>query len=124
MAKKEENTPKAPRLSTIERLQLQLADAKAKQKERDAKKVDAIKEQYRAAVVRQQKAELKVADLVRRITEAVGHDEMVRITEAIDEMVRITEAIDEMIPVTEAIDEEVNAEIDAKIAAADGEATE
>ena len=100
MAKKEENTPKAPRLSTIERLQLQLAEAEAKQKERDAKKVDAIKEQYRAAAVRLQKAELKVADLIGRITEAVGHDEMVRITEAIDQ--------------------EVNAEIDA----ADGEATE
>ena len=100
MAKKEENTPKAPRLSTIERLQLQLAEAEAKQKERDAKKVDAIKEQYRAAAVRLQKAELKVADLIRRITEAVGHDEMVRITEAIDQ--------------------EVNAEIDA----ANGEATE
>ena len=100
MAKKEENTPKAPRLSTIERLQLQLAEAEAKQKERDAKKVDAIKEQYRAAAARLQKAELKVADLIRRITEAVGHDEMVRITEAIDQ--------------------EVNAEIDA----ADGDATE
>lgn len=100
MAKKEENTEKAPRLSTIERLQLQLAEAEAKQKERDAKKVDAIKEQYRAAAARLQKAELKVADLIRRITEAVGHDEMVRITEAIDQ--------------------EVNAEIDA----ADGEATE
>ena len=100
MAKKEENTPKAPRLSTIERLQLQLAEAEAKQKARDAKKVDAIKEQYRAAAARLQKAELKVADLIRRITEAVGHDEMVRITEAIDQ--------------------EVNAEIDA----ASGEATE
>ena len=100
MAKKEENTPKAPRLSTIERLQLQLAEAEAKQKERDAKKVDAIKEQYRAAAARLQKAELKVADLIGRITEAVGHDEMVRVTEAIDQ--------------------EVNAEIDA----ADGEATE
>ncbi len=100
MAKKEENTPKAPRLSTIERLQLQLAEAEAKQKARDAKKVDAIKEQYRAAAARLQKAELKVADLIGRITEAVGHDEMVRITEAIDQ--------------------EVNAEIDA----ADGEATE
>ena len=100
MAKKEENTPKAPRLSTIERLQLQLAEAEAKQKARDAKKVDAIKEQYRAAAARLQKAELKVADLIRRITEAVGHDEMVRITEAIDQA--------------------VNAEIDA----ASGEATE
>ena len=100
MAKKEENTPKAPRLSTIERLQLQLAEAEAKQKARDAKKVDAIKEQYRAAAARLQKAELKVADLIRRITEAVGHDEMVRITEAIDQA--------------------VNAEIDA----ANGEATE
>ena len=100
MAKKEENTPKAPRLSTIERLQLQLAEAEAKQKARDAKKVDAIKEQYRAAAARLQKAELKVADLIGRITEAVGHDEMVRVTEAIDQ--------------------EVNAEIDA----ADGEATE
>ena len=87
MTKKEDNTEKAPRLSTIERLQLQLAEAEAKQKERDAKKVGAIKEQYRAAAARLQKAELKVADLIRRITEAVGHDEMVRITEAIDQEV-------------------------------------
>ena len=60
MAKKEENTEKAPRLSTIERLQRQLAEAEAKQKERNAKKVDAIKEQYAAALARLDKAQAKV----------------------------------------------------------------
>ena len=80
MAKKEENTPKAPRLSTIERLQLQLAEAEAKQKARDAKKVDAIKEQYRAAVKRRTLTEIKIAGLVQQITNAIGYDEMVKIT--------------------------------------------
>ena len=69
MAKKEENTPKAPRLSTIERLQLQLAEAEAKQKERDAKKVDAIKEQYVAAVGRLEKAQAKVDELAAKLHE-------------------------------------------------------
>ena len=69
MARTEENTPKAPRLSTIERLQLQLAEAEAKQKARDAKKVDAIKEQYSAALVRLEKAQAKVDELRAKLNE-------------------------------------------------------
>ena len=69
MAKKEENTPKAPRLSTIERLQLQLAEAEAKQKERNAKKVDAIKEQYTAAQARLDKVRAKVNELAAKLYE-------------------------------------------------------
>ena len=69
MAKKEENTEKAPRLSTIERLQRQLAEAEAKQKERDAKKVDAIKEQYAAALARLDKAQAKVDELRAKLNE-------------------------------------------------------
>ena len=69
MAKKEETTPKAPRLSTIERLQLQLAEAEAKQKARDAKKVDAIKEQYTAAQARLEKAQAKVNELAAKLHE-------------------------------------------------------
>lgn len=74
MAKKEENTEKAPRLSTIERLQLQLAEAEAKQKERDAKKVDAIKEQYAAAVGRLEKAQAKVDELAATLHELENPD--------------------------------------------------
>lgn len=77
MAKKEENTPKAPRLSTIERLQLQLAEAEAKQKERDAKKVDAIKEQYSAALVRLEKAQAKVDELRDKLDELENPDTIV-----------------------------------------------
>jgi len=77
MAKKEENTPKAPRLSTIERLQLQLAEAEAKQKERDAKKVDAIKEQYSAALVRLEKAQAKVDELRDKLRELENPDTIV-----------------------------------------------
>lgn len=69
MAKKEENTEKAPRLSTIERLQRQLAEAEAKQKERDAKKIDAIKEQYTAAQARLDKALAKVNELADKLYE-------------------------------------------------------
>ena len=69
MAKKEENTEKAPRLSTIERLQRQLAEAEAKQKARDAKKIDAIKEQYAAAVGRLEKAQAKVDELRAKLNE-------------------------------------------------------
>lgn len=69
MAKKEENTEKAPRLSTIERLQRQLAEAEAKQKERDAKKIDAIKEQYNAAQARLDKALAKVNELAAKLYE-------------------------------------------------------
>ena len=77
MAKKEENTPKAPRLSTIERLQLQLAEAEAKQKERDAKKVDAIKEQYSAALARLEKAQAKVDELSAKLHELENSDTLV-----------------------------------------------
>lgn len=69
MAKKEENTEKAPRLSTIERLQRQLAEAEAKQKERNTKRVNAIKEQYAAALVRLEKAQAKVDELRAKLDE-------------------------------------------------------
>ena len=69
MAKKEENTEKTPRLSTIERLQRQLAEAEAKQKERNAKRVDAIKEQYAAALARLDKAQAKVDELRAKLNE-------------------------------------------------------
>ena len=74
MAKKEENTEKAPRLSTIERLQRQLAEAEAKQKERNAKRVDAIKEQYAAAVGRLEKAQAKVDELAATLHELENPD--------------------------------------------------
>ena len=74
MAKKEETTEKAPRLSTIERLQQQLAEAEAKQKERDAKKVNAIKEQYTAAVGRLEKAQAKVDELAAKLRELENQD--------------------------------------------------
>ena len=74
MAKKEENTPKAPRLSTIERLQLQLAEAEAKQKERDAKKVAALKEQYTAAQARLDKVLAKVNELAAKLHELENPD--------------------------------------------------
>ena len=77
MAKKEENTPKAPRLSTIERLQLQLAEAEAKQKERDAKKVAALKEQYTAAQARLDKELAKVNELAAKLHELENPDTIV-----------------------------------------------
>ena len=74
MAKKEENTPKAPRLSTIERLQRQLAEAEAKQKERDAKKVAALTEQYTAAQARLDKELAKVNELAAKLHELENPD--------------------------------------------------
>ena len=74
MAKKEENTEKAPRLSTIERLQRQLAEAEAKQKERNTKRVNAIKEQYAAAVGRLEKAQAKVDELAATLHELENPD--------------------------------------------------
>ena len=74
MAKKEENTEKAPRLSTIERLQQQLAEAQAKQRERDQKKVSALREQYAAAVERLKKAQAKVDELSSRLHELENPD--------------------------------------------------
>ena len=62
-------TTNLPNLSTIERLQRQLAEAEAKQKERDAKKIDAIKEQYTAAQARLDKALAKVNELAAKLYE-------------------------------------------------------
>ena len=74
MAKKEENTPKAPRLSTIERLQIQLAEAEAKQKEREQKKVGAYREQYTAAQARLDKVLAKVNELAAKLYELENPD--------------------------------------------------
>ena len=74
MAKKEENTPKAPRLSTIERLQQQLAEAQEKQRERDQKKVNVLREQYTAAVERLKKAQAKVDELAAKLHELENPD--------------------------------------------------
>ena len=74
MAKKEENTPKAPRLSTIERLQQQLAEAQEKQRERDQKKVNVLREQYTAAVERLKKAQAKVNELAAKLHELENPD--------------------------------------------------
>ena len=74
MAKKEENTEKAPRLSTIERLQQQLAEAQEKQRERDQKKVNVLREQYTAAVERLKKAQAKVDELAAKLHELENPD--------------------------------------------------
>lgn len=74
MAKKEENTQKAPRLSTIERLQLQLAEAEAKQRAREQKKVETYREQYDAAVGRLEKAQAKVDELAAKLHELENQD--------------------------------------------------
>ena len=74
MAKKEENTEKAPRLSTIERLQQQLAEAQEKQRERDQKKVNVLREQYVAAVARLEKAQAKVNELAAKLHELENPD--------------------------------------------------
>ena len=77
MAKKEENTQKAPRLSTIERLQLQLAEAEAKQRAREQKKVETYREQYVAAVGRLEKAQAKVDELAAKLRELENPDTIV-----------------------------------------------
>ena len=59
MAKKNEETT-APRMSQIERLQQQLAEAQAKAEAREQKKIEVLKQQFEAAVIRQNKAEAKV----------------------------------------------------------------
>ena len=74
MAKKEENTEKAPRLSTIERLQRQLAEAEAKQRAREQKKVATYREQYVAAVGRLEKAQAKVNELAAKLHELENPD--------------------------------------------------
>ena len=59
MAKKNEEAT-APRMSQIERLQQQLAEAQAKAEAREQKKIEQLKQQFEAAVIRQNKAEAKV----------------------------------------------------------------
>lgn len=62
MAKKNEETT-APRMSQIERLQQQLAEAQAKAEAREQKKIEVLKQQFEAAVIRQNKAEAKVSTI-------------------------------------------------------------
>ena len=59
MAKKNEEAT-APRMSQIERLQQQLAEAQAKAEARGQKKIEVLKQQFEAAVIRRNKAEAKV----------------------------------------------------------------
>ena len=59
MAKKNEEAT-APRMSQIERLQQQLAEAQAKAEAREQKKIEVLKQQFEAAVIRQNKAGAKV----------------------------------------------------------------
>ena len=58
MAKKNEEAT-APRMSQIERLQQQLAEAQAKAEAREQKKIEVLKQQFEAAVIRQIKADTK-----------------------------------------------------------------
>ena len=58
MAKKNEEAT-APRMSQIERLQQQLAEAQAKADAREQKKIEVLKQQFEAAVIRQIKADTK-----------------------------------------------------------------
>ena len=62
MAKKNEETT-APRMSQIERLQQQLAEAQAKAEAREQKKIEVLKQQFEAAVIRQNKAGAKVSTI-------------------------------------------------------------
>lgn len=58
MAKKNEEAT-APRMSQIERLQQQLAEAQAKAEAREQKKIEQLKQQFEAFVIRQNKASAK-----------------------------------------------------------------
>ena len=62
MAKKNEEA-EAPRMSQIERLQQQLAEAQAKAEARGQKKIEVLKQQFEAAVIRRNKAEVKVSTI-------------------------------------------------------------
>ena len=59
MAKKNEEA-KAPRMSQIERLQQQLTEAQAKAEAREQKKIEVLKQQFEAAVIRRNNADAKV----------------------------------------------------------------
>ena len=62
MAKKNEEAT-APRMSQIERLQQQLAEAQAKAEARGQKKIEVLKQQFEAAVIRQINAGTKAHTL-------------------------------------------------------------
>ena len=62
MAKKNEEAA-APRMSQIERLQQQLTEAQAKAAEREQRKIEVLKQQFEAAVIRQNKAQAKVSTI-------------------------------------------------------------
>ena len=64
MAKKNEEA-KAPRMSQIERLQQQLAEAQAKAEARGQKKIEVLKQQFEAAIIRRNNAEAK-ADTIQQ----------------------------------------------------------
>ena len=68
MAKKNEE-PTAPRMSQIERLQQQLAEAQAKAEAREQKKIEILKQQFEAAVIRQNKAEAKVNTIRQELSD-------------------------------------------------------
>ena len=70
MAKKNEEAT-APRMSQIERLQQQLTEAQAKAEAREQKKIEVLKQQFEAAVIRQNKAETKV-NTIRQELFALG----------------------------------------------------
>ena len=70
MAKKNEETT-APRMSQIERLQQQLAEAQAKAEAREQKKIEVLMQQFDAAAIRQHKAEVKV-NTIRQELFALG----------------------------------------------------
>ena len=66
MAKKNEEAT-APRMSQIERLQQQLAEAQAKAEAREQKKIEVLKQQFEAAVIRQIKADAKAYAIRREL---------------------------------------------------------
>lgn len=66
MAKKNEE-PTAPRMSQIERLQQQLAEAQAKAEAQKQKKIEVLKQQFEAAIIRQIKAGTKAHALRREL---------------------------------------------------------
>ena len=83
MAKKNDET-KAPRMSQIERLQQQLAEAQAKAEAREQKKIDALSEQYAAAIARVNKAVARVEGLAEQLRGLGVHQEDIdRIEEAV-----------------------------------------
>ena len=84
MAKKNEEAT-APRMSQIERLQQQLAEAQAKAEAREQKKIELLKQQFEAAVIRQNKAEAKVNTIRQELSDlGVSPGEVVAIEIELD----------------------------------------